>query len=71
MASAVAWITIHPINSSPFNVDQVIAFLNRDDHANFRYITLGFGSKFAEGFDATPTPTASTATTTQLVCCRK
>ena len=48
MASAVAWITIHPINSSPFNVEQVIAFLNRDDHAKFRYITLGFGSKFAK-----------------------
>jgi len=47
MASAVSWITIHPINSSPFNVDQVIAFLNRDDHARFRYLTLGFGSRFA------------------------
>lgn len=47
MASAVAWITIHPINASPFNVEQVIAFLNRDDHAKFRYITLGFGSHFA------------------------
>ena len=48
MSSAVAWITIHPINSSPFNVDQVIAFLNRDDHAKFRYLTLGFGSNFAK-----------------------
>ena len=48
MSAAVAWITIHPINSSPFNVDQVIAFLNRDDHAKFRYITLGFGSNFAK-----------------------
>jgi hypothetical protein len=48
MASAVSWITIHPINSTPFNVDQVIAFLDRDDHSNFRYITLGFGSRFAE-----------------------
>ncbi|MGC2109125.1 MAG: hypothetical protein WA655_06375 [Candidatus Korobacteraceae bacterium] len=48
MACAVAWITIHPINSSPFNVDQVIAFLNRDDHAKFRYITLGFGNNFAK-----------------------
>ena len=47
MASAVSWITIHPINSSPFNVDQVIAFLNRDEHAKFRYITLGFGSRFS------------------------
>ena len=47
MASAVSWITIHPINASPFNVEQVIAFLNRDDHAKFRYLTLGFGSHFA------------------------
>ncbi len=48
MSSALAWMTIHPINGSPFNVDQVIAFLNRDDHAKFRYITLGFGSNFAK-----------------------
>ena len=48
MAAAVGWITINPIASSPFKVDQVIAFLNRDDHAKFRYITLGFGDKFAE-----------------------
>ena len=48
MAMSVAWITIHPINSSPFNVDQVISFLNRDDHSHFRYITLGFGSNFAK-----------------------
>ena len=48
MSSAVAWITIHPISSSPFNVDEVIAFLNRDEHAKFRYITLGFGSNFAK-----------------------
>jgi hypothetical protein len=48
MSSAVAWITIHPINSSPFNVAQVIAFLNRDEHAKFRYLTLGFGSNFAK-----------------------
>jgi len=48
MSSAVAWITIHPIATSPFNVDEVIAFLNRDEHAKFRYITLGFGSNFAK-----------------------
>ncbi len=47
MAASVAWIEINPITVSPFNVEQVIAFLNRDDHAKFRYITLGFGSKFA------------------------
>jgi hypothetical protein len=48
MAAAVAWIEINPIMVSNFNVDQVISFLNRDDHAKFRYITLGFGSKFAQ-----------------------
>ena len=48
MAASVAWIEINPIASSPFNVDQVIAFLNSDDHAKFRYITLGFGSHFAQ-----------------------
>ena len=48
MAASVAWIEINPIMVSPFNADQVISFLNRDDHAKFRYITLGFGSKFAE-----------------------
>ncbi len=48
MAASVAWIEINPIASSPFNVDQVISFLNRDDHAKFRYITLGFGAHFAQ-----------------------
>src|SRR5271166_2684780 len=48
MAASVAWIEINPITVTTFNVDQVIAFLNRDDHAKFRYITLGFGAKFAE-----------------------
>ncbi len=48
MAGSVAWIEINPITVNPFSVDQVIAFLNRDDHSKFRYITLGFGSKFAE-----------------------
>jgi len=45
-AMGVAWMTIKPINGSPFRVDQVIAFLNRDDHSKFRYITLGFGNQF-------------------------
>jgi hypothetical protein len=48
MAASVAWIEINPITVTPFSVDQVIAFLNRDDHAKFRYITLGFGARFAE-----------------------
>ena len=44
---AVAWTTFRPIYASPFKVDQVIEFLNRGDHARFRYITLGFGNQFA------------------------
>jgi hypothetical protein len=48
MAMSVAWITFNPIASAPFKVDQVIAFLNRDDHSKFRYLTLGFGSEFAK-----------------------
>jgi len=30
------------------NVEPVIAFLNRDGHDSFRYITLGFGSELAK-----------------------
>jgi len=45
-AMGVGWMTLNPIGTSPFKVDQVIAFLNRDDHAKFRYITLGFGNAF-------------------------
>ncbi|HZQ91978.1 MAG TPA: hypothetical protein VFA60_09315 [Terriglobales bacterium] len=43
----VAWTVFRPINSAPFRVDQVIAFLNRDEHSKFRYITLGFGNNFS------------------------
>lgn len=45
---AVAWTAFRPINSSPFKVDEVINFLNRDDHDKFRYITLGFGNNFSK-----------------------
>src|SRR5256885_4440273 len=45
-AMGVSWMTFHRINGSNFKVDQVIAFLNRDDHSKFRYITLGFGYYF-------------------------
>jgi hypothetical protein len=47
-AIAVAWTTFHPISSSPFKVEQVISFLNRDEHWKFRYITLGFGNQFSK-----------------------
>ncbi len=47
-SAAVAWIVINPINSGSFKVDQVISFLNKDEHTKFRYITLGFGNQFAK-----------------------
>ena len=45
---SVAWITFHPIYAESFSTDPVIAFLNQDDHAKFRYLTLGFGNLFAK-----------------------
>ena len=45
--SAISWNVFHPITSSPFKIDQVVAFLNREGHSKFRYMTLGFGSQFS------------------------
>ena len=45
--SAVSWMIFHPITSSPFKTDQVVAFMNREGHNKFRYLTLGFGHDFA------------------------
>jgi hypothetical protein len=42
------------LNANPYrstasaNVEPVIAFLNRDGHDSFRYVTLGFGSELAK-----------------------
>ncbi|HEX4032508.1 MAG TPA: hypothetical protein VHX20_19245 [Terracidiphilus sp.] len=46
-ASAVAWTTYHPADAEDFKVDSVAAWLNRDGHDQYRYITLGFGNKIA------------------------
>jgi len=46
-AGALAWLHANPIQSGSFSIDDVIGFLNRDDHAKFRYITLGFGMQLA------------------------
>ena len=46
-AGALAWLHVNPIQSSPFSSDEVVSFLNRDDHAKYRYITLGFGMELA------------------------
>ena len=47
-AMSVAWVVFNPINSGDFRVQPVIDFLNREEHAKYRYITLGFGNQFAK-----------------------
>lgn len=46
---ALAWLTVNPYRpTGNTNVDPVIAFLNRDGHDAYRYVTLGFGSDLAK-----------------------
>jgi hypothetical protein len=40
-----AWITYHPADAADFKTDSVAAWLNRDGHDRYRYVTLGFGNK--------------------------
>ena len=45
MAVTLGWLTWSPFKSNAeLNVDQVIGFLNRDGHDQYRYLTLGFGN---------------------------
>ena len=46
-ALAVAWATYRPADAENFKVDSVAAWLNRDGHDQYSYITLGFGNKIA------------------------
>jgi hypothetical protein len=46
-AMAVAWASYRPAEAENFKVDTVAAWLNRDGHDQYRYITLGFGNKIA------------------------
>ncbi len=46
-AVAVSWATYKPADAESFKVDTVAAWLNRDGHDRYRYITLGFGNKIA------------------------
>lgn len=43
MAFAVAWPVYHINHEAPFDLTDIISFLNRDGHDKYRYITLGFG----------------------------
>jgi hypothetical protein len=45
MLLAFVWLAWSPFRSSgSLNVDSVVAFLNRDGHDQYRYLTLGFGN---------------------------
>lgn len=47
-AFGVAWVQFNPIFDTPFKVDPIVQFMNRDDHSKFRYLTLGFGALFSK-----------------------
>jgi len=46
-ALAVSWSTYRPADAAEFKVDSVAAWLNRDGHDRYSYITLGFGNKIS------------------------
>jgi hypothetical protein len=46
-AIAVGWATYRPADAEDFRVDSVAAWLNRDGHDQYRYVTLGFGNKIS------------------------
>lgn len=46
-ALAVSWSTYRPADAEDFRIDSVAAWLNRDGHDNYRYVTLGFGNKIS------------------------
>ena len=49
VGAALAWLTANPYRSAgTADVRPVIAFLNRDGHDSYRYLTLGFGSELAQ-----------------------
>lgn len=49
LALALGWMTWSPFKtSSSLNVDPVVAFLNRDGHDQYRYLTLGFGNALSK-----------------------
>jgi hypothetical protein len=46
---ALTWLTVNPYHpATSLNVAPVISFLNRDNHDQYRYLTLGFGNSLAK-----------------------
>jgi hypothetical protein len=49
IGAALWWLSANPYRpTGSMNVAPVIAFLNRDGHDAYRYVTLGFGSELAK-----------------------
>ena len=49
IGAALFWLRANPYRPTiTMDVDPVIAFLNRDGHDSYRYLTLGFGSELAQ-----------------------
>jgi hypothetical protein len=49
IGAALWWLGANPYRpAGQMNVEPVIAFLNRDGHDSYRYLTLGFGSQLAK-----------------------
>lgn len=49
IGAALAWLSLNPFRpTATADVAPVIAFLNRDGHDSYRYMTLGFGSELAK-----------------------
>jgi hypothetical protein len=49
IGAALWWLSANPYRpTASTNVEPVIAFLNRDGHDAYRYVTLGFGSELSK-----------------------
>lgn len=49
LGAAMWWLNANPYRpSGSADIEPVIAFLNRDGHDSYRYLTLGFGSELAK-----------------------
>jgi hypothetical protein len=46
-AGGIAWNRYRPADTDNYTVDSTAAWLNRDGHDKYRYLTLGFGFKIA------------------------
>src|SRR5580700_8715957 len=49
IGASLWWLSANPYRpTASTNVDPVVAFLNRDGHDAYRYVTLGFGSELSK-----------------------